>query len=118
MRCEHIGLLSKVSENTDGKADNVFVFRSLKHCATAATAGKDARMTRSFLQILPTYKSGVVEVTSTTVCAECLSLHNITSASTTRFKVGISRPILVVGSVLMQSWQLGSIGWGCTEPVV
>ena len=30
----------------------------------------------------------------------------------------ISRPILVVGSVLMQSWQLGSIGWGCTEPVV
>ena len=29
----------------------------------------------------------------------------------------ISRPILVVGSVLMQSWQLGSIGWGCTEPV-
>ena len=30
----------------------------------------------------------------------------------------ISRPILVVGSVLMQSWQLGSVGWGCTEPVV
>ena len=30
----------------------------------------------------------------------------------------ISRTILVVGSVLMQSWQLGSIGWECTEPVV
>ena len=27
-------------------------------------------------------------------------------------------PILVVGSVLMQSYQLGSVGWRCTEPVV
>ena len=26
--------------------------------------------------------------------------------------------MLVVGSVLMQSWQLGSVGCGCTEPVV
>ena len=30
----------------------------------------------------------------------------------------ISRPVLVVDSVLMQSLQLGSVGWGCTEPVV
>ena len=30
----------------------------------------------------------------------------------------ISRPILVVGSVLMQSEQLGSVDWGCTELVV
>ena len=25
------------------------------------------------------------------------------------------RTILVVGSVLMQSWQLGSVGWGCVH---
>ena len=30
----------------------------------------------------------------------------------------ISHPILVIGFVLMQSYQLGSIGWGGTEPVV
>ena len=30
----------------------------------------------------------------------------------------INRPILVVGSVLMESEQLGSVGWGCTEPVI
>ena len=27
----------------------------------------------------------------------------------------ISRPILVVGSVLMQSYQLGSVGWGVAQ---
>ena len=30
----------------------------------------------------------------------------------------ISRPVLVVGSVLMQNKQLGSVRWGCKEPVV
>ena len=29
----------------------------------------------------------------------------------------ICRPILVFGSVLMQSWQLASVCWGCTEPM-
>ena len=38
----------KCQKKTVGKANNVFVLISLKHYATAATAGKDAGMTRSF----------------------------------------------------------------------
>ena len=38
----HIGLLSKLSENTDEKADNVLVRREEKQLPTAATAGKEA----------------------------------------------------------------------------
>ena len=30
----------------------------------------------------------------------------------------ISCPSVVVGTVLIQSTQLGQVGWGCTEPVV
>ena len=30
----------------------------------------------------------------------------------------VIHPILVVGSVLIQSYQLSSVGWGCTEPTV
>ena len=41
MHCAHIGLLSRVSKKMVGKVNNVFVFKSLKHYETAATAGKD-----------------------------------------------------------------------------
>ena len=36
----------------------------------------------------------------------------------TSFQVASVYWWLVVGSVLMQSWQLGSVGWRCTEPTV
>ena len=41
----HMGLLSKLSENTKEKADNVLVRIEEKQLATAATAGNEAGMT-------------------------------------------------------------------------
>ena len=44
----YIGLLSKPSENTCENASNVLVLMEVKQLATAATAGNEAGITRSF----------------------------------------------------------------------
>ena len=45
MSLAHIGLLSKLSENTVWKADNILLRKEEKQLAAAATAGKEAGMT-------------------------------------------------------------------------
>ena len=44
----HIGLLSRLSENTCEKVSNVLVLIDLKQLATAATAGNVAGITHNF----------------------------------------------------------------------
>ena len=79
----HIGLLSRLSENTCENASNVLVLMELKQLAAAATAGNVAGITRIFCRSCQPMSALWLSSgeTSTVETAECLSLHRTTLAS-------------------------------------
>ena len=73
----HIGLSSKVSENTWGNAAIVFVIMSVYVVTAATTAGKDSGITCSFFKSTHEIKAEwlMFLATNTVDTAENFSLH-------------------------------------------